>query len=786
MADLNTLMGTGGPTPEMFAKPVAEPEVEFLAEPMPYDDDELLALWKEIKEECLGDRWVWERQWYRNIMYVLGRQWIEYIQAKGGWRDKRMAQWIPRPVTNKCKTGVQTLRAMFTSIKLGVNVRPNGAAPENVSAAAVADELAPVIHDDHSMDQIISEFDFWLIVTGNAFLHTFVDYDLKYGVSIINHEECVACGKVVPQNELAGTQAACPDCGGTEFKTAVLPDGTPVQTRSPKGRPITIPLSPLELAFPNSYARFSDLPYVVRLRWKTKRYFENHPILKEMVNDIVWQKSPADQSLQLFKSLASHNDLGVSSFYATGIGGNNEQQDGIPEYEVWYKPCDKYPEGLVFRILGDGAGKVVHLEEQEGLPGPLPYTDAEGNRLFTFTHAAYEHVGGRILASGALDPMIGKQDQLNQLDSNVLLAYFRMANPILLVPKGMGITKMTGMPGLTCEYDNRSNPGAKPERLAGVDVPASAFKLREQYLADIEELMGTFDIIKGQKPTGVEAFSALQLLVERSQSRFSGVFQSRGNAYKDWFKFALELEREFGEEEKTKATFTPARKWSFQTFQRSQLQGSVSIIVEDGSNVPKTALGMRAAVEHANTLGMLNMQDPDQQYEGLKLFGLTKMIPTLDIHIQAALSKQQAFEEWIGDPMAQQQSAMQAEQEAMAYQQQAAQAPIDPMSGQPMAGPAPSPLNSTPLKWLPWYNPIIHRQEFMKWANSDRMRELMKQMPQAEGLLTAHLSEIDMANQQTMLASMPPPEAGPSGGAMSNSNANSAPAGNQPQPAQGV
>jgi hypothetical protein len=231
-----------------------------------------------------------------------------------------------------------------------------------------------------------------------------------------------------------------------------------------------------------------------------------------------------------------------------------------------------------------------------------------------------------------------------------------MANPVWIEPKGMEIEKLTGMPGLVVKYNALVGNGAKPERLAGVDVPASAFKLREQYLADIEELMGTFDIIKGQKPTGVEAFSALQLLVERSQSRFSGVFQARGNAYKNWFKFALELEREFGAEEKTKATFTPARKWSFQTFQRSQLQGSVSIIVEDGSNVPKTALGMRAAVEHANTLGMLNMQDPDQQYEGLKLFGLTKMIPTLDIHIQAARSKQQAFEQWIGDPAAQQQS----------------------------------------------------------------------------------------------------------------------------------
>lgn len=798
MADLNQMFA--GPTPEMFAKPVAEPDAEVV-EPTPaYDDDELLELWKEIRQECMGDRWMWERQWYRNIMYVLGRQWIEYYAGKGGWRDKRMAQWIPRPVTNKCKTGVTTLRAMFTSIKLGVNVRPNGAQQENVSAAAVADELAPVIHEEHDMDQIISEFDFWLIVTGNAFLHTFVDYDLKYGETIISAEQCVSCGNVYPSSELAGAQPVCPDCGGNEFETATDPTtGEPIQDRKPKGKPITIPLSPLEVAFPNSYARFSDLPYVVRLRWKTKHYFENHPVLKDMVKDIAWSKSPQDQSLQLFKSLASHNDLGVSSTYMYGGGGSNEQMDGVPEYEIWYKPCDKYPQGLVFRIVGDGEGKVVHLEDQEGLPGPLPYKDADGNPLFTFCHAGYEHVGGRILASGALDVMIGKQDQLNQLDSNILLSYFRMANPVWLEPKGMEIEKLTGMPGLVVKYNALVGNGAKPERLAGLDVPASAFKLREQYLADIEELMGTFDIIKGQKPTGVEAFSALQLLVERSQSRFSSVFTSRGNAYKNWFKFALELEREFGQEDRIKATFTPARKWSFQNFKRSQLQGSVSIIVEDGSNVPKTALGMRAAVEHASQLGMLNMQDPDQQYEGLKLFGLTRMIPTLDIHIQAALSKQQAFEQWLGDDQAQQASMQAAEQAIGQYEQELAAMPtpeaqIDPATGMaaplPPMPPAPSILASTPLKWLPWYSPSIHRSQFMLWANSDRMAEMLKQNPMTEQLLATHLQEIDaaLATEQIQLqqAQMGPSAPAGAGAAMSNSNANSAPGGNKPQPAQGV
>ena len=765
---------------------VEEQELELTGE---YDDEELLELWKQIRLESFQDRWVFERQWLRNIYYVLGRQWIEYFSTYGGWRDKRMARYIPRPVTNKCKETVQALRAMFTSIKFGTNIRPNGTSPEAMSTAATCDELAPVLHDAHQMNQVQSEFDFWLCTVGNAFLHTFVDYDLKYGVIIDSAERCLMCGEVSASSEISKAEGKCPKCGqGTQFEDVIDPKtGAPLQTRHPKGQPVTIPLSPLEIAFPNDYARFDDLPYVVRLRWRTKHYFENHPVLKELVPTITWMKAPNDRSLQIFKSLSTYNDLGVTPVYVGEMVGGDNSQDGTTEFEVWYKPCDKYPEGLVFRVYGDSAPVVAHLED-EAIPGPLPYKDAEGNPIFTFAHAGYDHVGGRILASGPLDVIIQKQDQLNQLDSNIQLTVSRMSNPVWLEPKGMEIERLTGMPGLVVKYNALVGNGAKPERLEGVGPHPSLFQLREQYLKDIEELAGTFDIIKGAKPTGVEAFSALQLLVERSQSRFAGVFNSRGEAYKAWYGFAIELEREFGPDERTKYTLEPGRTWTYETFKRAQLKGSVSVLIEDGSNIPKTSLGFRAAIEHASQLGMLNMQDPDTQYESLKYFGLNKLVPAMDINIQSALQKQHAFEVWVNDEAAQQQSLMQAEQGMAQYEQELAQVPEDPMAD-PMAPPQlpqpPSMLAATPLEWLDWYSPSIHRQEFIKWANSDKIREILKAKPELKALLKQHLVEINMAlAQEQMAANMatmgPQRRMGGAAEGMNNSNREST-SGNEPR-----
>jgi hypothetical protein len=763
--DLNSLFATGQAGGD--AKPDVAHEGMAAADGT-FDDQELLELWQKIRKECIDTRLVFERQWHRNILYTLGRQWIEYHSNAGGWKDKRLAQWMPRPVTNKCKETVQAIRSIFTAVHLGVMVRPNGEDPKNVAAAGTADDLAPLIHEIHHMDDVMMEFDFWLLVCGNAFLHTFVDYDMKYGTVSDPSMECADCGTVAKTTEIVDASNACPQCKGTNLTQAQDEEGNDITNERPKGQPVTIPLSPLEVAFSNSYQRFRDLPYIVRLRWRTKAYYEGHPALRDLVPDISWEKGSGDLPLQLFRSLSQHNDLGLAPQYLMGSElSGSDREDGITEYEINYKPCDAYPDGLVFRVVGDKeGGKILHLEDTEAIPGPLPYKDVNGNPLFTFTHAAYEHVGGRVLGSGVIDLIVQKQDQLNQLDSMMLLCLNRMANPVWIIPKGAGIGKLNGMPGLVVEWDSLTLGGqGKPERAAGIDLAAGFFTLREQYLADIEELSGTFDIMKGAKPTGVEAFSALQLLDERSKGRFTPVFQARGNAYADWFKYAIELEREFGPDARTLSVQSSARGWTFQNFKRADLQGDVCVVVESGSTTPKTSLGMRAALDHAVTMKFINPQDPDQCYEGLKLMGLQKMIPAMDIDVQSALQKQDAFEKFAADKGAQQQAFAQTQQALGEWEKQVAQqteqrlnsirtlpatAPLPPQQPPP---PPPSPLQFTPLVWRPWYNPVIHHREFLKWANSDNIRALLGAQPQMAQMLTIHLQEIT--------AAMPPAQAEP-------------------------
>lgn len=680
-----------------------------------YDDARLLEMFDRYRRESTEYRWVWEREWQRDLYYIANRHWIIFNPTRREWVDKRLAKWVPRPVTPRVAETVHAIRTNMAAINLGIVARPTGHDTSSIAAAQIADQMAPLIHEEHSMQQVMREADFWLVGTGNAVLQTSWDLDTRFNRSFIQDETCLSCGATIPPKAIVDAGNVCPNCGSNQLMMATDQAGQPVGQWISNGKGKTTALSPFEWAVPPNVTRFDELPYLIRMRWRDKHWFEaNRP---DLIGQISWEKAPTDRSLQIFKSLALTNDAASGSQLSFLGASGSSTVEGITEYELWLKPTKEFPKGFVMRVLGEKSPILLHQEQEEGIPGPMPYKDIEGNPLFPFAHAQYEHMGGRLYGRSAVAPIIQKQDQLNQLDSLIQLIVQRMANPVWIVPEGAGIDHFSGEPGLVMKWNPLAAGGqAKPERIAGSEVPASLYQLRQQINEEIEAISGTYDIIKGQKPTGVEAFSALQLLVERSQSRFTSAYQSRGEMYRKWFSIAIELERQFGPQQRTLSVLGPNKGYTFKHFENAQLQGQVTFIIEDGSNVPKTSLGKRAAIEQANQLQLLNPADADERNALLQSFGLSDLVPVLSAHVQAALQIQDSFERWIEMP----------------------------------EGPS-------PLIVKPWFDPQIHWTERIKWLNTDRMRELIQTRPEIEPIIVLHLQQL-----QVMMMPVPVP-AGPNG-----------------------
>ena len=700
-----------GPEPPGLAQVVAQRVFGAPppAKPDPYKDfPALLKLFERLKKEATTNRHVFERQWWRSLYFFLGRQWIYYAKRTGEWRDVRLAQWIPKPVTNKIRENGQAYRATLAAIQLHCLGRPVGNEEKQLVLSALATDLESPLRSEHEMDLVMDEADFWMTYTGNVFLHPWYDSDAD----------------------------------------PVLDPGVPGFTEPkliPRGRGTTDVCSPFEIMLPPNANTLEAAGYIIRQRWRDKDYYENR-FGPEFTRKMQFSRAPNDRSLMLFRSLATQNDLqtGLAAFAS---GAQPVEADGIAEYELWMRPTPTYPGGLVLRIVGDSSPMILDDPDQS-LPGPFPLIDAKGAPLMPWVHGQFERIGGRIWGGSFVDPAIQKQVQLNQIDSFIQLAFERTCNPIWLEPKGAEVEKFTGQPGLVVKWNPLAVQGqGEPKRIAGENLPSSLFQLRQQYIQDIEDLLGTHDVMKGNKPAGVEAYSALQLLVERSQSRFARSFANRGEMYRKWYSLALEIERTWGPEERLVHVLGPNQGWSTKTFKNADLQGEVSIIVEDGTQAPKTALGYRAALEHANQLQVVNPTNPDTQYEILRSLGLSSLMPSLDADVKEALREQEAFEEFV-------------------------------LSGG---------TSGSMLQREPWHNDEIHLAQNRKWMNSDRFRELLKINPIVREIAGQHLME----HYAPLAAAMAPPpgpggdkEPGGAGQAMRNSNRESTqgiePGGNQP------
>lgn len=718
----------GGPGPEIMSR---QPDA-YSALANKQAAQKLLA---DVRKLCESGREPFEMGWWRIILYFFGRQWINYDFTARQWTDRRFAAWIPRPVTNKVRETYDSIASLFAEVSLDVTGRPNGNTPQNKITADLISSLMPALAEEHDLvDDIFPESDFFNIMLGNTFWHLVYDKDSPANTKEEKAWQCAACQTVSPGSEIAQNKQRCPACNSNDIRAAVdRVSGRQQTVTSVLGGGKTLVVTPMQLLWPMYAKKFSMVDRLVYQTWLPKHEIEE--LAPETAKMVSWGMAPSNRSLMLYEAIGHQSDIpyngqsGVASSAAPDVQG-----EGATIQYLWIKPNKTYPQGVYLPFIGEGTGAIPAYElvmrdtadQNEQSPGNqamrpiIPYTDQKGNAVWPWVHSRYKPLGGRLLAQGAVDAVLQKQDQINQIDSMTDLTVRRMGNPVWLEEKGAQVERFSGMPGTIVKWQRIGQNGGKPEKLDGTNPPQSFYTLRQQYLGDFEEGTGTYDVIKGTRPSGVSAHSALQLLVERSQSRFNTALKSRGRTYANWAKIAFELERKYGPSERIRNVMGPNRRWVEKTFQQADLQGNVTIIIEDGSTAPKTALGRRAALEHANQMGLVDFTQPDQRYEALQIIGITELVPGLDADVQSALQEQQTIVEW----------AEQGFPGLLESVQLMAQGPqLDPVTGQPKA-----PTVMTPFKRMPWHEDQTHFNEHRRWMNSDECKDIFAMLMQDKTL----------------------------------------------------
>lgn len=585
-----------------------------------------------------------ERAWFRNIAFRAGQQDIIYDQ--GRFRIKQLPPWYPKVQTNKFGEKARDLISAILTGRVPIKYFPATDNPEDQGTADVGERVREVVYTEAKIDDKELELANWFILTGNAFLIPYYDYDKKFGEMSAPKLECPTCGKTFGAQDLedAGVDEnapMCPNCAQTTGVQSPLVPSTETELL-PIGSLCADPCSPFEIRADSRIRNYRDWTWYIRQR----RY--DVSLMKEKYN---YEGGPEDRdepggslSQHYLDILAQINNTFDPQFTVMGNTSGSSKMPKVTVYEYYQLPDDDFPEGLRAVRIGSGVQNVVEM-------GPLPTEYGagvrKGQKFLNIIHFRAEEIPGRLWGSTPLDDAIPLQLFRNVVERVIKLETQRMANSIWLDPKGSNVQLYNGEPGWICKYNPMTLGGTtpiKPERLAPqLQHLAMLIELLKYIDDSIERVTGTFFLQGGDAPSGVTAASALALLDERAKKAMSPLVRQWAKAFLAFDEIALELARQNWTDGRIRVIAGRNKKWQTSSFMAADLQGAVNMEIDYQSMFPKSNATERAEIQQLVQGGILSGQDPQEKVQILKKFGLMSMMGSLDIDIEEAQKENAGF-----------------------------------------------------------------------------------------------------------------------------------------------
>ncbi len=234
---------------------------------------------------------------------------------------------------------------------------------------------------------------------------------------------------------------------------------------------------------------------------------------------------------------------------------------------------NKYPNGRVITLCPELG---IVLDDKKN-----PYKDGQ----FPFELMKDFDIPGKFWGEGEVAQLLSPQKYLNELNNAILDNAKSTANMPWIVDKNAGIPhgKITARPGLVI----RKNPGAEVRREQPPQMPMYIPTAVETYKADIEQISGIFNTLKGDSATGVYTAQGILALQEAGQVRIrlkvDLMEASLARIGRKWFNRM----KQYWKEDRWIINSTADGEYDMKSFTSSALQYDYDIKITAGSTMPK-------------------------------------------------------------------------------------------------------------------------------------------------------------------------------------------------------
>lgn len=475
-----------------------------------------------------AQNWTDIRQIMVNVSYFCGYQWIGWNQAAQRIQVLPQEAGVERVTRNKIRSRIMALLAKHIKNKLKYDVIPGSKEQQDIDAAKAADKYLHVLWQELELSAKTREIFLNTLIKKRCWVKTW--FDAEAGDDITPAE------------------------GDRGYEQWVKGDKKPIYTGVIRARvcdALTI--------FWDRSAKSEE-----EIRWIVERVARD---VDEIYEEYGVRVSP-DANLDYLSSF----DLGRIAGNGIGIDATQttKLQNMALVYELWMKPCKKYPGGLKVTVCN---GQELDYNEQAG---ELPYV------LF-----GYLPIPGSLEYDAIVTDMLQPQKEINILRSMIATHARRLGNAMWLNPIGSGVDEELLVNEIAGILDYTPVNGAKPERIQAPDIPSFYGQELANNAVDIDDSSGAREVSQGRMPAGLDTLGGLEIMVEQENEKLAVASQNYEQGMKKVMQRILRLLKKHYTEERQGRILGEDNEIELVSFNGSDLTGFEDINIVQGSSLPE-------------------------------------------------------------------------------------------------------------------------------------------------------------------------------------------------------
>jgi hypothetical protein len=551
---------------------------------------------KKLYEQAKAFRGKLESDWYLNLSFYMGDQWIFW--NRGRIDRPKLEEWRVKFVDNRILPTVVARVAKKTKSRPTFVCTPATADDSDMANAEIAEKVLANDWKLLNLDYQHLMVQFWAEICGAGFWKIYWDKTKGDSAKFLFGPD----GEPLrPEDKKSPMRADDP-------KAEILlqlaeQQGVGIEEKEvARGDMAVDVISPFEL-YPDPLAQSLDeCEWIIEEKIRSKEYMLKTYGAKSFTED-------------------AEIPVGVAeSRYASSSGSSKNRAKGVRVFEYFCRPNQKYPEG---KWVVWANNQIL----QETNVADSPYSD------FPYVMFSSNLVPGRFWPTSITSQLRGPQTDLNKLQSQIRENAIRIGNPSVAISREANV-QWTGKIGEKVLYSDTVQ-NALPSFIQPPEIPVYVREEINRIQDSIKEISGLHEISNASVPAGITAASAINLLQEADDSRLGPEIQLMEKTLAIAGNYILKLRAKWTDDKRMIHMAGEDGKWDIFAFKGDMLEKVLNVDVQAGSGMPQSKAAKQAAMQELLNLAMqygvpLNQRAMRKFFQDYEMGGLDKLFQDLE------------------------------------------------------------------------------------------------------------------------------------------------------------